>query len=146
MVERGERKQTLQLERQGAGCAESTGGGRGGWLGKWAMNVQQTAGHSLVWIFDKYFTSSLSIVVSAFVADIEQWRGPIMLTFESFIPSAPKQRFSEINRSSQMRIIVMVTAALILICVGAAAATTTPRVAATTAEAVNPFQIITNAI
>jgi hypothetical protein len=45
-----------------------------------------------------------------------------------------------------MRKIVMVAAALILICVGAWAATTTPRVAATTTDAVNPFQVVTNAL
>src|SRR5262249_55424362 len=55
------------LRRQGAGCAELAGGGRGGWLGKCAMNIQQRPGRSLVLIFDKYFTSSLWIVVSAFL-------------------------------------------------------------------------------
>lgn len=45
-----------------------------------------------------------------------------------------------------MRIVVLVAAALILIYVGAGAATTIPRVAATTADAVNPLQFITNAL
>lgn len=52
--------------RGGAGCAELAGGSRGGWLGKCVMNVQQRLGHSLVLIFDKYFTGSLWIAVSAF--------------------------------------------------------------------------------
>ena len=45
-----------------------------------------------------------------------------------------------------MRIIRLVAAALILICLGAGAATTIPRVDATTADAVYPFQFITNAL
>jgi hypothetical protein len=45
-----------------------------------------------------------------------------------------------------MRIILVVAAALILICVGAGAATITPHVAATVTDAVNPFQLTTNAL
>jgi hypothetical protein len=45
-----------------------------------------------------------------------------------------------------MRIILVVAAALILICVGAGAATITPHVAPTMTDAVNPFQLITNAL
>jgi hypothetical protein len=44
-------------------------------VGKWAMTVQQRGGHSLVLIFDKYFTSSLRIAVSAFLSRHTSPRG-----------------------------------------------------------------------
>jgi hypothetical protein len=45
-----------------------------------------------------------------------------------------------------MRTIIIVAAALILICIGAWAVRTTPRVAATTTDTINPFEVVTNAL
>jgi hypothetical protein len=69
---------------------------------------------------------------------------PILMRIN--VASATAWYFAGINGSSQMRIILVVAAALILICVGAGAATITPHVAPTMTDAVNPFQLITNAL
>jgi heme A synthase len=69
---------------------------------------------------------------------------PILMRIS--VASATAFLFRWCQRSSQMRIILVVAAALILICVGAGAATITPHVAATMTDAVNPFQLTTNAL